>query len=75
MLLTGDFAVPFVCHVFSADAPILPQHSGVGTHIASFQEGDVSLTHCDVFWGGVGVQLLMPGFQEMALDALCMATL
>lgn len=75
VLLTRDFAVPLVCHVFSADAPVLPQHSGVGTHIATLQEGDVSLTHCDVFWSGISVQLLMPGLQEMALNALCMTTL
>lgn len=65
-----DFAVPFVGHGLSADAAILPKHSGVGARVTTLQEGDVGLTHSDVLWCRVGVQLLMPGLQELALYAL-----
>ena len=65
-----DFAVPFVGHGVSADAPIVPQDLGVGPRVTTLQEGNVGLTHCDVLWRCVGVQFLMPGLQELALYAL-----
>ena len=70
ILHTWNLAIPFVSHVSSADAAVLPQNSGVGANVTTLQEGNVGLTHRDVLWCGVGVQLLMPSLQEMAFNAL-----
>ena len=67
---TWNLSVPLVCHGLSADASILPQDSGVGARVSALQEGNVRLTHCDVLWRCVGMKLLVPCLQKLALYAL-----
>mmetsp|Transcript_7191 Transcript_7191/g.44616 ORF Transcript_7191/g.44616 Transcript_7191/m.44616 type:complete len:232 (+) Transcript_7191:3514-4209(+) len=61
--------VVHVLQVFLRDAVVLPDHSVEVSWIPAELTGQIGFADRDVFWRGVGVQLLVPFFQELLFDA------